>query len=256
MTFAELKRPSGTQQIVERIYYATKRMAPGGCYTALMSIVHAVLIASIVLASILAIRAYYLDADQHWQVYVFKPLATLLVLALALSFTAAPPAYRWAVVGGLLFSTAGDIFLMLPRDRFIAGLVSFLVAHLFYIFAFSLDVPFGAGSQLWSPFFAAGGVVVALVWRGLAPRLRGAVIAYVVIIAVMAGQAAGRWHTLGGEAAFSAASGAALFVVSDSALAINRFRAQFRAERALTLGTYWAAQTLIALSVSAGPFPA
>ena len=32
-----------------------------------------------------------------------------------------------------------------------------------------------------------------------------------------------------------------------------RFRAQFHAERALTLGTYWAAQILIALSIPAGP---
>jgi uncharacterized membrane protein YhhN len=155
-----------------------------------------------------------------------------------------------------VFSTAGDIFLMLPRDRFIAGLASFLVAHLFYIFAFSLDAPFGAAPLLWLPFSVAGGVVVAAVWAGLKSSLRGAVIAYVVVIAAMAGQAAGRWHTVGGEAALSAALGAALFVVSDSALAINRFRAQFRAERALTLGTYWAAQTLIALSVAASPFPA
>jgi uncharacterized membrane protein YhhN len=221
-----------------------------------MLIVHSVLIVSIALAGVLAIRAHYLDADLCWQAYVFKPLATLLVLVLALSFTAAPAAYCWAVVGGLAFSTAGDIFLMLPRDRFIAGLVSFLIAHLLYTFAFSIDAPFGAAALLWLPFFAVGSVIVALVWRGIAPRLRGAVVAYVVIIATMAGQAAGRWHTLGGDAALLAAIGAALFVVSDSALALNRFRAPFRAERALTLGTYWTAQTLIALSVSASPFPA
>lgn len=221
-----------------------------------MSMVHSVLIASVLLAAILAIRAYYLDAARRWQAYVFKPLATLLVLTLALSQSASTPAYRWAVVGGLVFSTAGDIFLMLPRDRFVAGLVSFLIAHLFYIFAFSIGVPFGAAPLLWLPFFAAGGVVVAVIWRGLAPALRGAVIAYVVVIAVMAGQAAGRWHTIGGDAALAAALGAALFVVSDSVLAINRFRVQFRAERALTLGTYWAAQTLIVLSIPVGPFPA
>ena len=215
-----------------------------------MSIVHSVLIASVVFAAILAIRAYYLDAERRWQAYVFKPLATLLVLALALSQPASVPAYRWALIGGLVFSTAGDVFLMLPRDRFIAGLVSFLIAHLFYIFAFSIGVPFGTAPLLWLPFFAAGGVVVAVVWRGLAPALRGAVIAYVVVIAVMAGQAAGRWHALGSDAALMAALGAALFVVSDSVLAINRFRAQFHAERALTLGTYWMAQLLIALSIS------
>ena len=221
-----------------------------------MSIAQLALIASIALAAMLAIRACYLDAARHWQVYVFKPLATLLVLALALSFPASPPAYRWAVAAGLVLSTAGDIFLMLPRDRFIAGLASFLVAHLLYIYAFSIGVPLGAAPLLWLPFFAAGGIVVALVWRGLAPGLRAAVIAYVLVIAAMAGQAAGRWHALGGEAALWAALGAALFVLSDSILAINRFRAPFRAERALTLGSYWMAQTLIALSISSSPLPA
>jgi uncharacterized membrane protein YhhN len=214
-----------------------------------MSLFNTVLIASVLLAAVLAIRAHYLHAQQRWQVYVFKPLATLLVLALALSQPAAPAAYRWAVAAGLLFSTAGDVFLMLPRDRFIAGLVSFLAAHLLYIFAFASDVPFGAAPLLWLPFFAAGSAVVALIWGGLKPALRGAVIAYVVVIAVMAGQAAGRWHVLGGEGALWAAVGAALFVVSDSLLAINRFRAPFPAERGLTLGTYWSAQTLIALSI-------
>jgi len=219
-----------------------------------MSIVHWVLIASVVFAAVLAIRAYYLDAAQRWQAYVFKPLATLLVLALALSQPASLPAYRWAVAAGLAFSTAGDVFLMLPRDRFVAGLASFLIAHLFYIYAFSIGVPFGTAPLLWLPFFAAGGAVVAVIWRGVAPAMLGAVIAYVVVIAVMAGQAAGRWHAVGGDAALAAAAGAALFVVSDSILAINRFRAQVHAERAMTLGSYWAAQLLIALSIPASPF--
>ncbi|NIW49240.1 MAG: lysoplasmalogenase, partial [Gammaproteobacteria bacterium] len=34
---------------------------------------------------------------------------------------------------GLALSLAGDIFLMLPDEKFIAGLVSFLLAHLAYI---------------------------------------------------------------------------------------------------------------------------
>jgi uncharacterized membrane protein YhhN len=220
-----------------------------------MSFTQSVLTASICFAAVMAIRAHYLDAYQRWQVYVFKPLATLLALALALSIPGSPPAYRWAVIGGLLFSTAGDIYLMLPRDRFVAGLASFLLAHLFYIFAFSIDVPFGTEPLLWLPFFAAGGAVLAVVWGGLKPALRGPVIAYVLVIAVMAGQATGRWHSLGGEAALAAALGAALFVVSDSLLAINRFRLQFRAERALALGTYWMAQALIALSIAAASPP-
>lgn len=204
-----------------------------------------------VIAAAFATRAHYLEgARQRWQVYLFKPLATLLVLALAMSAAPLPPArYHWAIAAGLLFSTAGDIFLMLPRDRFVAGLASFLFAHLCYLAAFTSDAGFGAGLVLWLPFFAAGGAVVALVWPGLRPALRGPVAAYVVVIAAMAGQAAGRWSVVGNDAALLAAAGAGLFVVSDATLAIDRFRRPFRAARAVTLATYWAAQLLIALSV-------
>ena len=217
-----------------------------------MSMVQSVLVASVVFAAVLAIRAHYLGPAQAWQTYAFKPLATLLVLALAFSVPAAAPAYRWAVAAGLVLSTAGDVFLMLPRDRFVAGLLSFLLAHLCYIFAFGIGVPFPAAPLLWLPYLGAGGAVVFLIWGGLKPALRGAVIAYVLVIAAMAGQASGRWQAVGGAPALAAALGAALFVLSDSLLAIDRFRQQFAAARALTLGSYWLAQLLIALSVSAG----
>lgn len=210
------------------------------------------LAASAALVAVLAIRAHYLDESRRWQVYAFKPLATLLILALALVLTPARSDYQWAIAAGLLFSTAGDVFLMLPRDRFVAGLASFLVAHLCYVGAFSIGVPFAAAPLLWLPFFAAGGLVLALVWPGLKPALRAPVAVYVIVIATMAGQAAGRWHASGSAVALAAAVGAGLFVVSDAVLAIDRFRWKFRAARAVTLATYWAAQLLIAISVSAG----
>lgn len=210
------------------------------------------LAAAAAVVGVLAIRAHYLEERQRWQVYAFKPLATLLILALALSLTPARSEYQWAIAAGLVLSTAGDVFLMLPRDRFVAGLASFLLAHLCYLRAFSIEVPFGAGLLLWLPFFAAGGMVVALVWPGLKPALRGPVVVYVIVIAAMAGQATGRWYVSGSMVALAAAVGAGLFVVSDAVLAIDRFRWPFRAARAVTLATYWAAQLLIAISVSAG----
>ena len=66
-------------------------------------------------------------AGQQARVYVFKPLTMLLVLALALQpSTSTNALYQWTLVAGLLFSLAGDVFLMLPSDRFVAGLASFL----------------------------------------------------------------------------------------------------------------------------------
>lgn len=204
------------------------------------------------LAAFIATWGHYQEEGRRWLVHVFKPLATLLILALALSLPAARPDYPWAIAAGLLFSTAGDVFLMLPRDRFVAGLASFLVAHLCYVAAFSLEAPFGGAPLAWLPFILAGGIVAALVWPGLKPALRAPVLVYVGVIAVMAGQATGRWLALDNLPALAAALGAGLFVVSDAVLALDRFRRHFHAARAVTLATYWSAQLLIALSVSAG----
>lgn len=72
---------------------------------------------------------------------------------------------------------------------------------------------------------------------------------YVAVIAVMAGAALARWLELGGTPPLTAAVGAGLFLVSDALLGLDRFRWSFRWARFAVLGTYWAAQCLIAVSV-------
>lgn len=217
-----------------------------------MNALQMTLIAVSVCVAMLAIRAHYLAESQRWQIYVFKPLATLLILGVALTAPRSlPHPYLPIIAAGLLLSTAGDVFLMLPGDRFIAGLASFLLGHLCYIAAFSSDVAFASGLVLWLPFFAVGGAVLAGLWRRLPEMLRGPVLAYVVVIAGMAGQASGRWSVLQTPAALCAAVGAGLFVISDATLAVDRFGRQFAAARVVTLSTYYAAQLLIALSVIA-----
>jgi uncharacterized membrane protein YhhN len=64
----------------------------------------------------------------------------------------------------------------------------------------------------------------------------------------MTWQALNRWASAGDAGSASALAGALLFVASDSALAWNRFRAEFKSAQAVVLGTYFAAQLLIALS--------
>jgi uncharacterized membrane protein YhhN len=155
--------------------------------------------------------------------------------------------YKVAIVAGLLFSLAGDVFLMLPSDRFIAGLVSFLVAHLFYIAAFTSGTGFGLS---WRALPCA--LYGLLIFSILAPHLgkmKLPVAVYMVVILVMAWQAWERWGQTGQSTALLAFLGAVLFVVSDSALAVNRFRGQYASAQALILSTYFAAQWLIARSV-------
>jgi uncharacterized membrane protein YhhN len=196
--------------------------------------------------------AAHLYADYRgpkWLVYLTKPLTTALLIGVAMSGRAADPRYRWAILVGLAFSLAGDIFLMLPGDRFVAGLASFLAAHIAYLIAFSLGVGFGSRPILLLPYAIVATVVMWILWPRLG-KLRVPVTIYVVALVAMAWQATTRAAVDHTEPAIAAAAGAALFVVSDATLAINRFRAPFRAAQAVVMSTYVVAQALIALSVS------
>jgi uncharacterized membrane protein YhhN len=196
-------------------------------------------------SALLDIRAEH-EGDRR-RVYVFKPLTTALIILVALQRAQGTGGtYLWLVVAGLVCSLGGDVFLMLPRDRFAAGLVSFLFAHLFYIAAFTLG---GWQANGWAAavLVAYGAWMLRLLWPRLG-KLKGPVVAYVAVILLMALEASSRWLAVGGRGSASACAGALLFVVSDSALAWNRFRGEFRGAQALVLGTYFTAQWLIALS--------
>jgi uncharacterized membrane protein YhhN len=177
-------------------------------------------------------------------VYLFKPLTTILILVLALG--GEPGTYRALVCAGLAFSLAGDVFLMLPTDRFVAGLVSFLIAHLLYIAAFVTE---GVGFTWWAalPFALYAAVLLRVLLPRVGDGLRAPVLVYAVTLAAMAWLAA-EVAIRGVPGAEVAAVGAALFVVSDSALAVNRFVRPFRLAQTVVLLTYFAAQTLIAWS--------
>jgi uncharacterized membrane protein YhhN len=182
-------------------------------------------------------------------VYAFKPLATLVVLALALTAPALPTArYRALIATGLTLSLVGDVLLMLPGDYFVQGLAAFLAAHLGYIMAFTSHG--GKRAPLWWLLPISGfGVLMLAVLR---PGLGGMLVpvgCYVAVILVMFWQAAGRWWVTRSHGAALAALGAAAFVVSDGSLAVNRFRAPFPLAVPVVLGTYYLAQLLISWSV-------
>jgi uncharacterized membrane protein YhhN len=182
-------------------------------------------------------------------VYFAKPLATIAVILIAAGSTApVSTRYRALITIGLFASLTGDVLLMLPEDWFLEGLVSFLVAHLLYITAFA-----GEGGGLRDAPVALvmaliGAAMLALLWPGLG-NMRIPVTAYVVVIAMMAWQAVARWRHIGGTAAAMAAVGALSFMISDAALAVQRFRVEFPLATIVVLGSYWAAQWGIAQSV-------
>jgi uncharacterized membrane protein YhhN len=196
----------------------------------------------------LHLRAEYFGPA--WQVFVFKPLTTSLIIAMAVLLPGqVGPRYRALIVLGLLCSLAGDTFLMLPGDRFVLGLASFLLAHLCYITAFVSGAGVRVTPRLAAPYVLYDVAFMAILWPTLGP-LTLPVTAYGIVLAVMGWQAAERWAALRTSPALGAAVGGALFLLSDSVLAVNRFVAPFRASRLLIMTTYIAAQWLIARSVA------
>jgi uncharacterized membrane protein YhhN len=212
-----------------------------------------ILVLSIAVLSVVAIASFVPARTLH---YISKPLVTILIIVLAMC---RPPADRTCevlVVIGLCFSLAGDVFLMLPdkpRSYFLPGLGVFFAAHVFYIVAFSIGATWTARQLVFLlPIALVGGVLVARLWRHLGD-LKVPVLAYTTIIVVMTWRAVSRLDmpAVSQASAALAAAGAVLFMASDACLAIDRFARRFAGSRVVVLGTYFAGQTLIALSVHA-----
>lgn len=208
---------------------------------------HIILSLSIVISAFLTIRAR--EHGLRIQLYVFKPLTMILIMTTAV-VTAQPnfSQYFRSIIVGLAFCLAGDVLLMLPKDRFTAGLISFLIGHVFYISAFTSGIGFSTELWLWLPFVLFGIVVTSILLPALG-KLKMPVFIYTGVIVVMARQAWGRWYDVRHVSALLAGLGAVFFLVSDSALAINRFRRGFKYAQRLILISYFMAQWLIALSV-------
>lgn len=204
----------------------------------------------ILFSAALHIHAEYRGPRRH--VYIFKPLTVLLIIALATSFPQ-PVAtlYRNLVIAGLVFSLAGDVFLMLSSDRFMAGLASFLAAHLIFIAAFLCTAKQEISAVYLLPFLIGGGALFLLLQSHLG-NLKAPVAVYICVISCMAWAALNRWLATEQPAAVLAFSGALFFLLSDSLLAWDRFKTKFHKARFYVLTTYFMAQWLIAFSITAG----
>lgn len=189
-----------------------------------------------------------------WLHWLCKPAATLWLIAWVARMPVADvvPRYRGWVLAGLCLSLLGDVLLMLPQELFVPGLVAFLLAHVCYVIAFA------PGSGGWTLLPAmllmaviGGGNLYAL-WPSLPASMQLPVSAYVLVISMMAVLAlSAAFHKRARVGAWLAASGALLFVLSDSLLAWNRFAGPLPLSIIGVLATYWAAQYLIAASCQA-----
>ncbi len=178
---------------------------------------------------------------------VAKP-ATMALLIASFALREGRPDVKWLVAAALVASLAGDTLLISP-SLFAPGLVAFLVAHGFYIAAFSRGVGFLPSRITAIVIGAFASLVFADVWPGVAAGLKIPVVVYAAMVACDAAQAAGRATVMRNGAAVAVGVGGVLFMLSDMTIALMKFGNVGWPADQWTLPTYYLAQGLIAFYV-------
>jgi len=198
----------------------------------------------------------WIAVEKKWKVveYIAKPVTMLALLGwiwLSVGFSGG---ILWFTLG-VIFCLAGDVFLMLPCDRFIFGLLAFLTGQVCYVIGFNDQPPY---ISLW------GGVVIVIlaIYIGwLYPKLvtglkaigktglKIPVLVYSLVISLMVYSAVMTftrigWHT---PAVISVSLGAILFYISDSILAWDRFVKPIQRGRLMNMISYHLGQIGIIL---------
>lgn len=177
----------------------------------------------------------------------FKIFMKLIPMALIILFAIIersflPRTYKRIIIAGLCVCMVADGVIY----WFLAGLVTFFIGHIFYIFAFrhvirkpmpkwvaTLLLLYGAGMAFWisGSQFREGETLLGI-----------AIIAYILIILTMG------WMAIRTRLPL-AIIGALLFMFSDSVLAVDRFVYDIPYRDAFVMITYYAAQLFIAASI-------
>jgi uncharacterized membrane protein YhhN len=202
-------------------------------------------------ALLLTLLLVFEHAKKRWHALPVKTLLSVLFVVAVLLQANPPPGYFLWLLIGLILCLVGDVCLALPGQKFfMAGLVSFLAGHVFYVIAF-----FGISSPgIWTVGSAVATVVVSsVVFLYLRPHLGDMlvpVLAYVVVITVMV---VGAFTLMGApiyrlEGRIAVAAGAVCFYFSDLFVARDKFIGDAFVNRLVGLPLYYGGQFLLAFS--------
>jgi uncharacterized membrane protein YhhN len=183
--------------------------------------------------------------------YLAKPLIMPVLIFYLLSQTSPDkPALRNWVIAALIYSCAGDILLLFQEKQaiyFLLGLSSFLLAHIFYIVFFQrVKKTEAVPTTFWFGLIVLAYYAV-LMWR-LTPWLGDMKIpvwVYGIVISYMFFLARHMYNIRNKPAGTLMMSGAFLFILSDSLLAIDKFYVPIASAGIWVMLTYGAAQFFI-----------
>lgn len=187
--------------------------------------------------------------------YIAKPLITILLMGFIINSLNHRGKFSIRIIIGLLFSLVGDVMLMFDSGSnlfFVIGLLSFLLAHIFYIDAFYIDIKsrkLENPTNITAPItvFFGFAVMFYVVLFSYLRELEIPVALYCVVIATMAVMAYMRYKKCNRRSYQLVLAGAVFFLVSDSFLAYNKFVSNLPWMHIIVMTTYMFAQLFITL---------
>jgi len=210
------------------------------------------LFAILLAAILLLVLLFYEKRDEQKPRLIAKTILSCLFVLVAFLQPSWVPSYGNFILLGLIFCLAGDVCLGLPGDKiFRAGLVAFLVGHIFYVIGFTYLVPV---SNWVLPQAILFWIFSLLVFVWLRPHLKAMLVPVVVYMLVITVMASGAWAVFDKSASpfwgrTFVFAGALLFYVSDVFVARNQFVKREFLNRLIGLPLYYLGQFLLAFSV-------
>lgn len=181
--------------------------------------------------------------------YLLKPLTTISILAYLIIFKNPSTKKYVSRIGlALFFCLVGDVFLLFEA-YFAYGLASFLIGHMFFLFAFiGLQ-----GLQRAPTIITLLVLIAAALFLLISPKLEllfYPVLIYLIVIVLMSWQGWALSLSTQLKNIRFLGLGVSLFLFSDALIAIDKFYVTFSFVQPIILFSYWAAIYLITQSAT------
>jgi uncharacterized membrane protein YhhN len=203
------------------------------------------------LAAVFAAREFVTYKEKIPLKYICTPMVTVVIAGFVVlsMIDGGVSTYRILVLTALVFSIVADTMLMVVEVSLLQqGIVYFLLSHVMYIAAFSLEYDFRGWNMAVASILL---VLLAMFYRGIrgtVGKLRIPILIYAAVLCTMLFFALSYFNQEISRKSVFIIVGALLFVISDFLLAYLSFIRPHKQESVIVWAVYAPAQLLLALS--------
>ncbi|OHY96595.1 hypothetical protein BI375_03500 [Vibrio rotiferianus] len=185
-----------------------------------------------------------------WLFFATKPIPIIAMIGMLLLSPAIQLPYAKWIISGLSLSLIGDLVMMYPKDSFTQGIKFFCAALTCYALGFIQIAAWHFTP--WLPFAVLGfGICAYLFFKPDLGKEKWSVASYIIVLMTMLWMSMEYYAAGKTQSSAFAVLGSVIFTMSGIVIAFERFGSTSTFSRQVAMATYYSAQLLITMSVSA-----